>query len=179
MGYVDIQTISNPTTGQPILASWGDGARDALQYLSGGFAHCSIKETTQTITTGSGSYTALTSTQENSDIGGMHSTSSNTSRVIVPSGEGGLFDVTATVTFATAATPTGVRVLGFGKNGSQPTFSAADATPLPTPFGTSLTGVSSFVLAAGDYLELMVFHTQGTDLACTMNDFSVKWRATS
>lgn len=177
-GFVDPQTVNNPTTGQVAPAAWGDAVRAATVYVAGGFAHCSIKESTpQTITTGSGSYTPLTSDEENSDIGGMHSTSVNTSRVTVPTGEGGLYTATACVTFAD--NQTGVRALAILVNGGASPQNAVAVTPAPVGFGTGMSIAASFVLVAGDYLEVGVFHTKGSNLACTLNDFSVTWRATA
>lgn len=175
MAYADPNVTSNPTTGQIIPAAWGDIVRDDLEYLARNFPHCSIKETTaQSIPTAT--WTALTSDEENSDIGGMHSTTVNTSRITIPAGEGGLYFITIAVTHAQPGGAAGERFVGVGKNGAAPTISLASNTAL-TASATSQSGSISMVLAAGDYVECKVFHTRGSNLDCNLNDFSVAWQA--
>lgn len=174
MPWADPQATHNPTTGQIIPASWGDVVRDDLEYLARNFPHCSIKETSaQSIA--NATWVALTSNEENSDFGGMHSTSSNTSRITVPVGEGGLYTVSCAVTFSNDAT--GQRFVGIGKNGSNPTYSLQGVDAAGGAAGTSLSGFTTFVLAAGDYLQCMVNQTSGSALDCLLNDFTVMWKA--
>lgn len=173
MPYSDPQSTHNPTTGQIIPASWGDIIRDDLEYLARNFPHCSIFESTaQSVATST--ETDLTSNEERSDIGGMHSSVSNTERITVPSGEGGLYTIAAVVNFA--ANATGFRQLLFRVNNT----TNYDAFALPnngagaaTIFGTS----RSLVLAAGDFVTCRVFQNSGGALNVTMLDFSVAWRA--
>lgn len=176
MPYADPQSTHNPTTGQVIPASWGDIIRDDLQYLAVNYPHCSIKETTaQAVTTST--WTALTSNEENYDVGGMHSTVSNTSRITVPSGEGGVYDITVAVTHAQPGGAANERFVGVGLNGATPAYSLTSDTAL-TSSATSQSGATSMVLAAGDFVECKVFHTRGSNLDITLNDFTVKWRST-
>lgn len=175
MPYVDPQSVHNPTTGQIATAAWGDAVRDALQYLSGGFPHCSILESTAQSVSNS-TATDLTSNEENSDIGGMHSTSSNTERVTVPAGEGGLYRADSVVNYALDAD--GYRVLNFKKNGTTD-FNVAICPVNSGAVQTVLSGGRSLVLVAGDYLTVNVFHNAGAALNITMLDFSVRWIATA
>lgn len=171
MAYDDLNNVQNIATGSVPIAAWFDQTRDNFQYLSGDFPHASIKETTaQSIP--DTDWTALTSNEENSDIGGMHTGSNST--LVVPSGGDGLYLVTASVTFAFNAT--GERFLGFGVNGADPTYSV-DMKNAGTTSGTTCSGVTSFVLAAGDTVECMVFHNRGSALNCTMNNFTAIWLA--
>lgn len=176
MPYVDPQTIHNPTTATIAPASWGDGVRDALQYLSGGFPHASIKETTaQSIAHNTA--VDLTSDEEDSDIGGLHSTSSNTARLTVPASEGGLYRISATVTFA--ANATGYRTLALAVNGVTG-YTLQNLDPVQTGgVTTTMNGSRSLILAAGDYVTCQVFQTSGSSLNCTMVNFSMEWRATA
>lgn len=171
MPYSDVGTKA---VGAVLPASHINGIRANQQYFASTFPHCNIKETTaQSIATGT--WVPMTSDEEISDIGGMHSTVTNTSRVTIPAGEGGLYRAAAIVTFV--ANSTGNRFLGFGKNGVAPL--AATSAVGSSTLDHVLSASQSFVLAAGDYLECMVYHTVGVPLNVTLIDFYVEWRATA
>lgn len=173
MAYSDPQSTSNPTTGQPILAAWGDVVRDDLEYLARNFPHCSIFESTaQSIP--NNTETDLTSNEELSDIGGMHSTVTNTSRITVPSGEGGLYRADATVSFA--ANATNFRQLIFRVNNTT-NYNAFAITNNGAAASTIITGNRKLVLAAGDYVTCRVYQNSGGALDVSMIDFSLEWRA--
>ena len=59
----------------------------------------------------------MTWDSEDFDTDGFHSTSSNTSRITIPSGKGGKYLLVAQTTFASNAT--GVRIWKIFKNGSE------------------------------------------------------------
>lgn len=173
MPYSDPQDTDNPTTGQPILAAWGDIVRDDLEYLARNFPHCSIYESTaQSIA--NNTETDMTSNEELSDIGGMHSTVSNTERITVPSGEGGLYRADATVSFA--ANATGFRQLIFRVNNTT-NYNAFAVTNNGAGAATIFTGTKKLVLAAGDYVTCRVYQNSGGALNVTMLEFALEWRA--
>lgn len=165
----------DPTTGQAIPASWGDQVVDNVDYLATDHPHCIIFESTpQTVTTGT-TGEALTSNEETSDIGGMHSTVSNTELITIPSGEGGLYTISATVTYA--ANATGIRQLVLEFNATtQVTLQKVDAC---SSGSTVLNGNITRNMAAGDTVSVWAIQTSGGDLGCTMTDFSVRWVATA
>jgi hypothetical protein len=110
--------------------------------------------------------TILTFDSEDYDVGGVHSTSANTSRMTVPAGKGGLYLVIGSTSIAVDAD--GYRRVVLFKNGAtalQIVSVAANAATLYTAMQVS--GV--FVLAAADYVELQVLHTAGaaTDVGST------------
>ena len=112
MPYTSPSTGHNPTTGNAIPASWGDDVNTALDYLATNFPHCSILESTAQ-SVANATEADLTSDEENSDIGGMHSIAANTERITIPASEGGLYLAAATVRFASDAD--GYRVLAIRK----------------------------------------------------------------
>lgn len=94
------------------------------------------------------------------DIGGLHSSTTNTSRLTAPTA--GIYQVNAMVSWLSNAS--GGRLVGVYKNGAA--FPILSDVRAPTPGGTStqsLTGLIS--LAAGDFLEVKVFQDSGTSLA--------------
>lgn len=105
--------------------------------------------------------TALTFDTETVDVGGMHSTSSNTSRLTVPSGGQGLYVIGGACEFV--ANATGIRDIELRINGSvyfagsQIASAGASATTL-----MNVTGV--YPLVDGDYVELTVVQTSGGNL---------------
>lgn len=176
MAYVSPASISNPTTGDPILASWGDGVNTALDYIATNFPHCSVYNSAA-VTLTTNTLTKMTADSELSDIGGMHSTSTNTSRITIPSGEGGLYVVTATVNFDPNAT--GERLIRFLVDNTT-AYTCQSVGPNPTGgLGTQLNGVRTISLAAASYIEVQTRQNSGGNLDATLADFSVRWIATA
>ena len=142
--WTDGSTVVNNARLQAIYQAIDDEVR-ASAYNS---AVQSINNTT---------WTALTFNSEDYDTGSMHSTSSNTSRITVPSSHAGLYVMTGTVAFDSNAT--GFRAVSFYKNG------AILYTPAQTqPITGSLTVVNVTawaVLAVADYIELFAYQSSG------------------
>lgn len=173
-GYIDPYDISDPTTGQPILAAFGDVLRDDLEWVVRNAPRCSVKESTPKAI-GTGVWTRLEADEENSDIGGMHSTSVNTARILVPAlVPVSLFELSCSVTFGNHNT--GNRYVGFSKNGPDPAYSV-DSQKGDTNISPTLSGSTSLVGAGGDFFECHVFQDSGVNLDCTLNDLSVRWVA--
>lgn len=160
MAYADPQTTHNPTTGQIIPASWGDIVRDDLEYLARNKPHARVYNSAA-ISLPTGAVTALTFNSERYDIGACHSTSSNTSRLTVPSGEAGKYLIGATVGFA--ANPTGYRAILLQVNGVT-TIAQQDAISLGAGSAMYLSICTENALAAGDYVELKAFQNSGGNL---------------
>lgn len=102
--------------------------------------------------------TALTFNTEDFDVGAMHDTGSNTSRLTIPASAGGLYWVNANTTFASNAT--GYRHLFIRKNGTTNVLTGA----LNLGNATTVTMINCsgiLVLSAGDYLEIMAFQSSG------------------
>lgn len=103
------------------------------------------------------SYTTLTFDTNAYDNAGMHSTSTNTSRLTAPIS--GVYDVTGSVVWA--GSTTGDRFLYIRKNGSSDV--AFSAVAIAAGY-TSEEATTQVRLSAGDYLELQVYQGNGTAL---------------
>jgi hypothetical protein len=106
--------------------------------------------------------TALTGTLEYFDTDGYHSTSTNTSRITIPSGLGGKYLVTSTVNWDKSAT--GSRVAKIFKNGAAtvPLFYDVIVGSSAEYVNNKLSAVIDLV--AGDYIELYVIQNTGGNL---------------
>lgn len=107
--------------------------------------------------------TAITWDTEDYDTDGYHSTSSNTSRITIPAGLGGMYWVTYRISQAGADNQWQTWV---HKNGSS-TVRYGELTVLNNATVGPSSGLSfPMVLAAGDYIELIAFQnrTGGTAL---------------
>lgn len=112
--------------------------------------------------------TALTADTEAFDVGAMHSTSVNTSRLTVPTGGAGLYLLSGTISFT--ANATGTRNLLIYKNGgtllSQTNYqgmTSSDAFIAPVSVLA--------VLADGDYVELKANQSSGGSLNVQLVQF--------
>jgi len=135
---------------------------DDLDTTLGRLARCMIfNNGTQSIT--SGAFAALTFNAEDFDDSSMHSTSSNTSRITIPTNMGGDYLVGGATFFA--ANATGVRQIRITKNGGTQVltgglhagFSVSSVGPIIQCYGM-------IRLAAADYIELEVNQDSGGPL---------------
>lgn len=164
MGYVDLNSLHNPSTGTSPPASWGDAARDNDAWNAGdgaaGKPMCRVySSVTQNIATATN--TALTFNSERYDPTGMHSTSSNTSRITVPSGGAGVYHIGGCAVFA--ANATGVRAIWIMLNGA--TRISQWAVPASSATDQAMHVSCDYKLAVSDYVELYVLQTSGGLLA--------------
>jgi hypothetical protein len=101
--------------------------------------------------------TAITFDNETIDTDGFHSTSSNTSRITIPTGKGGKYLLTATLQFNSAGASGGSRRLLIYKNGT----SILHITSVPRD-GFNSSSASFIVSAvATDYFEVFGFQNSG------------------
>lgn len=103
--------------------------------------------------------TALNLDSEDYDVGGMHDTVTNNSRITIPTGQGGLYLIVAHVDFATNGT--NARRCEIFVNGSR--IHRTVATPSAST-GTAMQDVMIWPLAAGDYVEVYAFQNSGGNL---------------
>jgi len=104
--------------------------------------------------------TALTFNSEIFDTDGYHSTSSNTSRLTIPTGKNGYYFITANFAFALNAT--GNRDMFFAKNGTAIRYATSPIASSSTYTGFALTFIANLV--ATDYIELFCAQTSGGNL---------------
>lgn len=169
MAYSDPNSIHNPATGTSPPASWGDNVRDNIVWLAGDNASgnpkpmCRVYNSTdQNVATST--FTALTFDSERYDVGGMHSTSANTSRITIPTGGGGVYHIGASIRFAYSATAGSVRLLRLRLNGTT-YLNGLEIVPVGSSGDTQLNVSCDYKLAAGDYVEAIAFHTVGSIIA--------------
>jgi hypothetical protein len=106
-------------------------------------------------------FTALLFNTEAFDIGGLHSTVSNTGRLTVPGGGDGLYLIGGEAHWNSSSS--GYRKLSVRLNGT--TYIAHDEFP-STGAGQLVQNVSTlYRLVQTDYVELMAAQTSGADLA--------------
>jgi hypothetical protein len=104
--------------------------------------------------------TTLSWSTENWDVGGYHSTSTNTSRITIPTGLAGKYLFSGWITFGTNGT--GTRFVGVKKNGAGAFFVASSDGN--SPFSTFVNYSVIFEAAVADYFELAVFQNSSATI---------------
>jgi hypothetical protein len=100
----------------------------------------------------SGTFTAVDFLSEDYDVGGLHSTAVNPSRITIPAGSSGLYLVGARLVFANSANARGARLL---KNSTTSVGSLGVAQG--TVNGASVSLSTPVVLDGGDWVEVQGF----------------------
>jgi hypothetical protein len=123
------------------------------------FSGCSLyKSVAQSI--GNATATAVTFDSENFDVNGYHSTSTNTSRITIPSGKAGYYLISGSLGFG--GNTTGIRISYLYKNGSllnlPATIPAVVANDVRVSFNYTVN------LAVSDYIELFAYQNSGGSL---------------
>lgn len=147
-----------------IARFWYDGTNMVLLNPEKVFRGCLVyRSSAQTISTGS--TTEVLFDAEEFDTDGIHSTSSNTGRLTVPTG---VTKVRLSFRTAFAANTTGSRTFSVYKNGSAVNYFTGKHTETVTPTSS---GAAAYVLnvppitvVAGDYFSLHVTQDSGGDL---------------
>lgn len=98
---------------------------------------------------------------ENFDTDAYHSTSSNTSRLTVPTGKAGKFLVGCSAVFNASAT--GYRNISPRKNGST-YLGSQSAQNVGASGNTGVTNINVYDLAVGDYIEIDAYQNSGGSL---------------
>lgn len=108
---------------------------------------------------------------EDFDVGGFHSTVSNTGRLTVPSGYGGVYYIHADINWASNAT--GVRFILLYLNGTGGTLIGGASQPATSGFATRQTYSVLYPLAATDYVILIGRQNSGGSLNISATSFSM------
>jgi hypothetical protein len=153
----DTDSDGTPGTGTIRDAAWKTQFMDDIDDATD-HPRCNVENsTTQSLT--SGTFTALTFDTEDSDPNNMHSTASNTSRITIPSGKGGVYLLVAYTSFA--ANATGVRSGYFKKNGT--TILGPQTNYANGGAGDGVAVHTSFIVALvpTDYVEFFAYQNSG------------------
>lgn len=106
----------------------------------------------------SGSTTIISMPSESLDTDGFHSTSTNTSRITIPTGKGGKYQIGVTLRLGSGGTATNYAIASLHKNGSVLTAEGIENGQLTrlSPGGNTfaMSGGGIFTFAAGDYIEI-------------------------
>jgi hypothetical protein len=104
-------------------------------------------------------YTGIQFNAENFDTHGGHDPSTNNTRWVCPSGWAGYYDLSGCVMFASDGT--GIRIAYMRVNGTTTVRgSLVRVAPVADGFGNAVgTPTITWLLAAGDYVELVALHT--------------------
>ena len=115
-------------------------------------------------------WTSLALDTERWDTGGIHSTTTNTSRMTIVTA--GVYQVNGWVDFA--LNTTGMRGIGLRVGGS--TYLATDyRNAVSTVSGTAATVNMLWKFAAGEYVELVAYQSSGGSLNASASELSVSW----
>jgi hypothetical protein len=157
------------TTGQVLTVSGGVPSWAAPASSTPSFVGVSCTGTgTQSIS--NGTFTAIAWNTEEFDTDGFHSTSTNTSRITIPSGKAGKYLFTSH-TFFDSISGTGRRFVRFYKNGSS---TGIDFTETP-PSSSAYVGISNTVilnLAVNDYVEAFAYQSSGVTITLDLSTMS-------
>ena len=165
--YVDPQTVHNPTTGGSPPASWGDTVRDNQQLFSTPPSVKAVRTAVQSLANNTSTGLAFTAADE-WDTDSFHSTTTNNTRITVPTGLGGKYLLIGAVAFATGVSQ--IRNVKIQLNGATQlvVFQETQADDL----GVSLSIM--YKLSAGDYIELICYQNSGAALNIT-GSLSAHW----
>lgn len=157
-------TPTTRSTGNVLSASnWNTDMVDNVKWLahesSGGAPMARVYNSTN-FSVATASLTAITFNSERFDVGSCHSTSSNTSRLTVPSGGGGVYEIGGCVQYA--ANATGVRSTSVYLNGTTPI--AVNSLPSVAAVAFAHQVSCFYRLSAADYVELCIYQTSGGNL---------------
>lgn len=134
-----------------------------FQVPTGEFHGVRVTETTdQTITTG-GTGALVTFSAETYDTNGYHSTSSQTSRITIPTGRDGYYHITGKVRWDTVTGAGTYRRIRLYKNGSDISTAQGAESIFREGYGGPPIDTILY-LTAGDYIELNADHDRGSDL---------------
>jgi hypothetical protein len=140
------------------VPAWGAAPSSTVTFIG---VACGNSSSSQNIS--NNTQTAITWATETFDTDAFHSTSSNTSRITIPSGKNGYYKVGAVIESDTNTT--GLRELSIYKNGS-----AVNRTQItPSAINPSMRIDLPMNLAVGDYIEVYYRQTSGSTQTPTVS----------
>lgn len=165
MGFTAPGDVHDPTTAGLIPTSWGDAVNAAVLWLGSSRPACRVYNSANFTHNSTGNWLAVTFNSERYDTTGLHSVAANTSRITIA--ETGLYEVGGCVEFA--GNSTGRRDVQVWVDGSSANAFLADGNDGLGSGVWRKTINGPFRIAAGSYIELMVFQSSGGNLAVNNN----------
>ena len=159
------------SSGYKVLATDYNGMINNVNYLGSGTAGTGRPAVmaTSALNTSltSATWTQMLFASEDFDTSAMHSTVTNTGRLTVPTGEGGLYYVEASAVLTPGANGFGLQVRKNGAASTAPTLqnAVANFTSVTANLATTASVTGIVRLAAADYLELYAIQNSGGALA--------------
>ena len=144
------------STGQVLTVAAGIPSWATPASTTPTFVGCSLTKTANQ-STSNATATAITFDSELKDTDAFHSTSSNTSRITIPTGKAGMYLITGQINWASNAT--GVRDGAIYKNGVVMTQAFVQPATNGAWSASSVSQIQE--LAVGDYIELFAYQTSG------------------
>lgn len=150
------QVLTADTTVSPYKVKWATPAAGAT------LVGCSVWRNSD-VTVSNATYTTIGYNQENYDTDGFHDNATNNSRITIPTGKGGKYQIFAVIIFDNSTV--GIRNMILNKNGSAVLVNYGGA-----PSGRNTQTLYTVeTLAAGDYLEIQAYQSSGGALTAFFN----------
>ncbi len=157
--YVDTANEANPTVGTAPLAAWGDQIRTNQEFLVDRPRVKAWRTTTQSIPHATAQAVGFTGTDEY-DTDDLHDPTSNSSRITIPAGLGGLWLICCQIDLSAGTASSARRQLSLRLNGSW-SFAYSTAYPRLAGEATTLQTYGLQQLSAGDYVQAVIYQTTG------------------
>lgn len=162
MSNLPLPVLASEVPGNFITSSlWMNNVYNGLTYAYNPPTFYGYQSVAQSVP--NNSWAALTIDSEVIDSYGAHSTTSNTSRFVVP--QAGYYWVSGTVTWATNTS--GNRAAALYKNGA--TVSGAYFSAAASSYNSSATATAIIQASANDFIEMYVSQGSGTSLSTVAN----------
>jgi hypothetical protein len=163
-----VSRIAVGTNGQVLTADSAEatGMKWATPAAGATLVGCSLKRSTD-LTVSNNAWNMITYDQENYDTDGFHSTVTNTSRITIPSGKAGKYQILTNILWNTSSV--GERYLSLTKNGTEVIRIYGGVPTSAGQFSQSLATIED--LAVNDYIEMRCFQTTGGNLTALFNGF--------
>lgn len=159
------------STAAPDVPADMQALAESIEAVWDGQPYCVVHNASaQSLT--SGTIAVLTQDTDDSDVLAMHSTATNTSRIVAPSA--GLYIAYATLNFAAHAT--GVRIGNIRKNAAGSSVGGTSLGYVELATSGTITYVQVMgltYLAATDYVEVFGYQNSGGALGCTTTNFTL------
>lgn len=114
---------------------------------------CKVKKSADQTTANYSSLTALTWDSEDIDTDGFHDVSTNSERITVPAGLGGIYIASAWVSTSAGTVDDQIRLLLYHNNSSSTTLNLFANTMTPNSVSPYVCVTSIIPMSAGDYVE--------------------------